>query len=480
MFLLSILFSCSSSGDHAGSDDRNCDLEDENQDLCFLGIGVNTENHQPHHVIFTVELNASAPLGLSCTLDSDSREVHQISSAQAVQHELHLHGLLADEDYTCSLISLDLSEEFLVRTAEQGERIPETVVAEHDESRRTGAYTLVSHLEKTADPNFLKLLILDPEGRVRWFHFMSPGHSGDLDSQYLGNGRIFFGAAQGIRPTIVTLSGMTEWRGTGPSTEGSPHHHVEYLDDGDVLMLSTLPNTDEFGDFTGFAVEKVHLYEDTVRWTFDSQVAVDAGQLGRLDDLGDPWHPNGLVLVEDDDGEGVLVSLYQNRQIVRVDPESNEVLWQMGEYGDFTLLDSAGEPLDSSNWFRSPHAPELNGDRLLLYDNGTPSDGSRIVELELDQANRIARETWSWKEEGWHQPIWGDVDDLGNGHLLITRGHCQGCGGVDPDSRSEIVEVDRETGEVVWRVSFPHADDGLYRSERIDGCALFENARYCE
>lgn len=477
MFLL--LLACSDGTDPVTDDDVTCDHGDVNQDFRFLGVDTILRDDSPHHVAFSAKLTASAQVDLVCTLATDSDEVHRASSEADLCHELDLHGLLADRDYRCELTSLTASETLQVRTAAVVEHIPETVIVEHDEARRTGTYTLVSHLEKTAEPNQLKLLILDPQGRVRWSHFMTSGTSGDLDAQYLGDGRIFYGGAGGVVPTIVKLSGTTEWIGPSPSTEGKPHHHVELLDSGDVLMLSTLGNTDEIGEFTGFAAEQVDLYAATVRWTFDSQVAVDAGQLSRLDDDRDPWHPNALVPWSDSDGDGLLVSLYELRQIARLDPVTSTILWRLGPEGDFTLLDADGVPLEESDWFRASHAPEVSGDALLVYDNGVSGEGSRIVEYTLDVDNRLAHETWSWSEPGWQEPIWGDVDDLGNGHLLITRGHCEECAGANAESRSEILELDRATGDVVWRVRFPHADDGLYRAERIDGCELFANEKYC-
>ena len=461
-------------------DDVTCEHGDVNQDFGFLGVDTTVREDAPHHVSFSAKLTASAPVEVVCVLATDGDEVHRASSEADLCHEFDLHGLLADADYRCELTSLGVSEVVQLRTASALAHLPETAVVEHDETRRTGDYTLVSHLEKTAEPNQLKLLILDAQGRVRWSHFLPDGLSGDLDAQYLGDGRVFYGGAQGVPPTIVKLSGATEWIGAAPSTGGGPHHHVELLDDGDVLMLSTLANTDDLGEFTGFAAEQVDLYAATVRWAFDSQVAVEAGQLGRLDDDRDPWHPNALVPWSDGDGDGVIVSLYELRQLARLDPVTSTILWRLGQDGDFTLLDAEGELLPASAWFRASHAPEVSGDAVLLYDNGSSSEGSRIVEYTLDVTARLAWETWSWTEPGWREPIWGDVDDLGNGHLLITRGHCAECSGANPESRSEILEVERASGEVVWRVRFPHADDGLYRSERIDGCELFANEKYCE
>lgn len=480
MLWLMPLLACSGGDtDPVTDDDLTCDHGDVNRDFGFVGVDVSTDLDSVHQVRIAVKLTAAAPLEVRCTLDSDPDEVHRATSDDELCHEIDLHGLLADRDYSCVLTSLTAEETVQVRTALPPEHLPAVALDEHDPDRRTGAYTLVSHLEKTAEPNQLKLLILDPEGRVRWSHLLPEGHSGDLDAQYLGDGRIFYGGASGLPPTVVKLSGRTEWTGPEPSLGGLPHHHVELRDDGDVLMLSTLANTDERGDFTGFSAEKADLYAGTVRWAFDSQVAVDGGQLGRVDTSSDPWHANALVWVDDADGEGVLASLYGIRHLLRLDPLTHQVLWRLGAAGDFQLLDASGAPLDASDWFVATHAPELNGDRLLLYDNGNNDRGSRVVELALDTTAWTAQETWSWTEPGWREPIWGDVDALGDDHVLITRGHCAECSAATPDSRSEILELDRSSGDVVWRVRFPNPDDGLYRAERIDGCALFANDKYC-
>ena len=88
------------------------------------------------------------------------------------------------------------------------------------------------------------------------------------------------------------------------------------------------------------------------------------------------------------------------------------------------------------------------------------------------------RMSWEFTEEGWFETIWGDVDRLPDGHVLITRAHCGTC---QPASaaRTQLVEVDPATNEVVWRLVMEAQDDAGYRAERVDGCAIFANARYC-
>jgi hypothetical protein len=59
--------------------------------------------------------------------------------------------------------------------------------------------------------------------------------------------------------------------------------------------------------------------------------------------------------------------------------------------------------------------------------------------------------------------------------VLVATGHTTGQG----TGPGWILEVDPATDEVVWRLDFTSWTDGLYRAERIDGCAVFGNVRTC-
>jgi hypothetical protein len=64
-------------------------------------------------------------------------------------------------------------------------------------------------------------------------------------------------------------------------------------------------------------------------------------------------------------------------------------------------------------------------------------------------------------------------------HLLITRAHCVDCTRAE-DGLSALIELDKATGEVVWRLEMSEMVDGLYRSERLGGCEVFHNTRWCD
>jgi len=48
------------------------------------------------------------------------------------------------------------------------------------------------------------------------------------------------------------------------------------------------------------------------------------------------------------------------------------------------------------------------------------------------------------------------------------------------EARSSLIELDRETSEVQWRLDLVGESDGLYRAQRLGGCEVFENARWCD
>jgi hypothetical protein len=168
-----------------------------------------------------------------------------------------------------------------------------------------------------------------------------------------------------------------------------------------------------------------------------------------------------------------VVSLCFDRTILAVDPATSEVRWRFGPGLGWTLSDAQGLPLDEAALPQCQHGIEVDGHRLLLYDNGRDRGESQAVEWLLDPATLTATRTWQWTEPGWFVDIWGDVDELGSERVLVTEANRCGSG-----LASSIVEVDRATGAVASRLVLP-VGSGTYRAERYDGCDLFANTRWC-
>jgi hypothetical protein len=343
-----------------------------------------------------------------------------------------------------------------------------------------GTYTLFNHLEKGRDPNLQKLLIVDPEGQVRFHYDLPYKASGDIDVRYLVGDRILYGGGYGGRPHIIDLNGTLLFRGSATPSGGRYHHHVELgWGESELFSLVTAQNEGNGHRFTGFAAELLDMDTGEILWSWNSQAALDQGVFSP--GTSDPFHANWIGFTEEDDGDRLWVNMRNNHKLCRIFMDTGEVEWCLGPGEDFSLVDDTGIALGDDEWFYHQHAPELHGDKVFFYDNGTARPGgnyTRIVEMQLNLEQMTATPVWTWTEPGWVEPIWGDVDVLGD-HLLVTRAHCVDCVRAG-DAPSALIEVDKATKEVVWRLEMPELVDGLYRAERLGGCAVFHNTRWCD
>jgi hypothetical protein len=341
-----------------------------------------------------------------------------------------------------------------------------------------GVWTLGSIEREIDDLRTDNLIIVDPEGWVRWA--LPLGRGPDVDVTLEADGNLLYGGGYIYDPTVIGIDGHLVWKGPA-GDEGDYTHHMERLPDGNLLTL--VDATDAVGDATwrGFRVEVLDGETGDIVWKWSSEDAVAAGWLPAGDSPGeDVFHANSVTWIDDDEGPAVWVSLRSLSRIIRIDRDTGEMTWAMGRDQDFRLIDDEGNDGPLADWFYGQHAPEVRLPFLYAYDNGwsrpTDTSFSRAVKFELDMDQKTARVAWSWTEPGWYEPIWGDIDELPGGHVLITKGHCAECGS---HGVSEIVEIDPATNEVVWRAQHPEAETGTYRHERIAGCDLFHNAKYC-
>jgi len=428
------------------------------------------------HALTVTLSGRQGPATLTCTVPDDPAEEHVLTAADDC---LRLRGLLADTRHTCT-VSTDDDELSFETTTTPSPITPSWDLIEHDPARMSGHYTLFNHgLWGDVRDTPHELIIVDPEGRTRWVKVMDKP-APDLDASILADGTLLYGGGKRWRPTIETLDGEVLWTAPPSTTGGTTHHHAEQLPSGEIITLVHADDIDPdtLESWTGFAIER-WAPDGTLTWSWRSQRGVEEGWLSRTNpDQDDPWHANALVV-----RDGITyVNLRQKRWLVALDDDGS-LRWRMGSTagGDIELVDADGLPADAADWFYGPHAPELHPDgRFLLYDNGygRPGGGSsRAMELVLDEDAMQATVTWSWwGEEPWYEPIWGDIDELPGGNVLLTKGHCDDCA---EGQRSEQLEVHRASGEVVWRIRHHTADDAAYRAQRLDGCDLFANRRYC-
>jgi hypothetical protein len=430
-----------------------------------------------------LELAEPGAVRLCCTHQSEPSEVHVVSTASATEHLLTLHGLLPQTNYECVADVTSADGERQVALTLSTEPLPDWIRLPEltgEPSASSGAYTLVNHFVDGKNVAEQKLLIFDRHGGVRWYLDLRDDITA-VDATWIGDGTLLYGGGFGGAPTLVDLEGQTVFEGGQPTTGTAHHHDVEPLPSGRIASLVTNRVSQDGSEWTGFGVEIIDVPSGDLAWSYDSQLAVDSGDLPS--GSGDPWHANALQVVERDGViEDVWVNLRDINRLIRLDPETQAITTVVGPDGNYTLVDDDGDPQPDDAWFDFPHAPEVRGDRILFYDNRNnqpDSDTSRAVEFTLDPNAGTAHVSWEWSERNFREQAWGDVDTLDSGDVLVTIAHCEHCELSDDKSRSAVVEVERATGDVLWRLTWPDATDGLYRADRIAGCDVFANARYC-
>jgi len=427
--------------------------------------------------------SGTAEVQLACTLSSDEAEVHTFSGAAAREWTLVVRGLLADSRYDCLARAFvgeaqATSIAFDFRTAARPNGAV-TLSVDAVPGYESSAYTLLNTwVDADPFPN-RRVVVVDPEGRVRWSWFLDNPSGGGIDFSLMADGEHFLvGGGTEYEPTVVDMAGEIVFKSPDPTIGFTYHHHAAELPDGGLLTLSKTVE----GDHSGFAIVVISPVTGEVTWSWNSQTAVDRLQM-IPDGSPDPYHSNSVSFVDDSEGSGAWVSLRHPSQVIRIDRDSGDVTHILGRGGDFRLLDANGGLLPDDAWFSGQHDPEFDFPKVLVHDNGVlrVPEQSSVMELELDLDALTATVLWTWDEPGWFEPVFGDADRLPNGSVLVTRGACwDGCVAynLDDERPSNYVEVEPISGEVVWRLDH-QSYFGTYRAERVDGCDLFANTRYC-
>lgn len=294
-------------------------------------------------------------------------------------------------------------------------------------------------------------VVVDSQGRRRWSHVVQAG--ADVAIQWLHDRVLLAGG--GLPPTLIGLDHTVIFDGSATLTAWY-HHEARMLDDGTILTLIETEDTNGVETWTGFQIQRVDPTTGTVAWAWSSQDATDAGLLlpGESIDI-DPFHSNSVTLDRVGDREFLLLNLRDIFQIWAIAPESGEVLWRLGDGGDFTLQNP-----ETDAWWGQTHAPELRGDILTLFENNAPHDASRshARSYQLDLDARTATAVWQWTRPGWSDRAWGDVDTTGADTTAITE-------------NMRIVEVRHADAAELWSMT-PANGALMYRSELLDACEL--------
>jgi hypothetical protein len=441
-------------------------------------------------VTLAVTVDPPAPLTVTCVADGDAWRAERPAAPAT---EVSWLGLLPGRTYDCAARAGGGEATVRVDVPAGPADLPAPVV--------TGATTGYTLVNLTTGGTLPRLVILDPAGRPRWWTDLAGDPNVGIEASWLEDTSrgplLLVGGGQGWPPTLTDLAGTVAWAAPATAQNGGAWHHDTAwgtADGEEVIGLAGEPNTVGGRLVQGFRLEVFRAFGgQDPRATWSSQGAVDAGQLVPAPDDEDAFHANAVLDVPDDpDGPSFVVSTKRTHQLVRIDRATGDVTWRLGVGGDFALREADGSPAGPERWFYGQHGPEVvvrdaaaGRWDVWVHDNGFDRPGggaptSRVLRLDVDVPARTARLAWEWTEPGWYEPVFGDVDLLPDGHVLVTMGHCPQCGSAPRDRRTTWLELDPATGAEVWRAVAPDPLQSGYRADRIAACALFpENETYC-
>lgn len=431
-----------------------------------------------------VELAVPGGAAVACAPDADPADLHLLWSADAAtHHELQVTGLLADTAYTCKAWPVCPASPVPAATAAfavdpWGVEVPSYLVSEvHPTLARTAGHVFVVG-EVGTDDRHPVLTQVDELGRVRWFLDRFPS---DYDIGFevawrddaLGPGVAYGGGESALEGSLGRLDVAGNPLYLGPRFREEYTHDALLREDGTWVALFVDDDVQGPSTVEGFRVRWWDpARDDEVLWAWSSQEAVDTGELPF-----EEQHANSLLWVEEGGVTSAWVSLCNARRIVRIDVATGAVDWALGTNGDFQFYDQDGSLLDADSMFECTHGLHKDGDRLLVYENGIDRRWSRVLELRLDEARREAHVTWEWDAGDMFNRICGEVDPLPADRYLVTVGDKGRNEATDPG----VIEVDRPSGEVVWRLrDARHPDDvRIYRAEHVAGCSLHARVQAC-
>ncbi|TFF67980.1 hypothetical protein EU520_01060 [Candidatus Thorarchaeota archaeon] len=327
---------------------------------------------------------------------------------------------------------------------------------------------VVVQSNKTTGEKSLFLLITDMEGNVEKQRYLG-NHSllADVPAEFINSTTILTGDDTGALLWNI-YSDETEHLGF------RGHHEFEYNANNNSFF--TLHAYVRHVNDTDYLYDKIVEYDENGNYVWGKHTGdfIEPSQWcpyeDRMGDTIDLVHSNTVFY---DHVEDIIYFNARNvNTFYKIDHATGDVVWGLGEYGNFTLFDLNGTQRE--NLFYHAHAVEkIDDNRFIIFDNdyhnqtNPDSRVSAMREITVNETTMTANVTWQWNApETYWSMIWGDADRLANGNRLGVFGKETH---VNTARGPRLAEVDEE-GSVVWEMGFQlHSDYsyGIYRMERF-------------
>jgi arylsulfate sulfotransferase len=346
--------------------------------------------------------------------------------------------------------------------------------------------------------NMMQAVVADRDGNPIWYYdvgaaqanlpipikLIPNGHM-MVDIQMGATGATFLREVDLAGDTIRQLDAPTlqqELRDAGHELNSlSFHHDFLPLSNGHLIVLGS--STQDFTDLPGYPgtnqltgdllVDLDQDWNPVWFWSAFDHLDVNRHLMGFPD-----WTHSNAVVYTPNDGN-LLVSMRNQSWILKIDYRngmgSGDVLWRLGEGGDFTL--TGGDP---SQWFYGQHFPSLvntddssltmaifdNGNLRILDDNGNecgspgPACYSRATIFQVEESTKIA--TVVWQDAPGPYSFWGgSINQLPNGDVEFDMS-----APFPAITGSRVLEVTHtDTPQTVWQMDIQKGH--AYRAYRI-------------
>ncbi len=263
------------------------------------------------------------------------------------------------------------------------------------------------------------------------------------------------------------------------------HHDYERNYANDTYFAISKYTVDIDGTLYLFDKVREYLQDGTLIWELDTRSFTNQSQWCPYEDMVENYrditHTNTVFYDEDEDV--IYICCRTLNTIYKIDHKTQDVLWALGEYGNFKLFDINGKEIDIM--FYHAHAVEkISEDSFILFDNDEHNQTdnmnhqSRMLEFKIDEDKMQANVTWQWiGSEEYYTGWWGDCDVLPNNNRLAVFGtpwHPKTSIG------ARLVEVNYE-GDIVWEMFFDKEGTecfGVYKMERFHFAPIVSTPRF--
>jgi hypothetical protein len=306
------------------------------------------------------------------------------------------------------------------------------------------------------------LLGLDNQGEVIWYYKNDTRNAG---IEQLSNGNLVLHRADFSSIEIDMLGNkVSEWyaglRPQGPKANAvaiagaqTLHHQPHEMPNGHFLGFTA--NEKTFDNYYTSEIDpdaprktqtimgdKIIEFnrEGEVLWSWDTFDHLDPFRIGYNTFMAywhtrgfkgtlDWTHGNGLDYVADEDA--VIISLRLQDAIIKIDRNSGDIVWILGEHSDWPehLQSKLLQPQGDLIWPYHAHNPRVSeAGTLVVFDNGMmrarpfgeglpPEEAySRAVEYKIDEQNMTVTQVWSSEDTPGETPC--NAWAMGDAHRL--------------------------------------------------------------